>query len=246
MEIISLGETLEIPRERLVTLVIGDIRFKIACTPENLRELAIGFLISEGLVVEDRICVKVEGDVVNVKSANLGCKLNPTAFKVRLSDLLGVLRPAEKLPTVSAGEKFTLEECSNALEYLETEWYKRTRGYHTTALVGKNGVISKAYDVGRYNAIDKAIGMGIEKHINFGRVFLLVSGRISEVMVAKCVRCSIPLLVSKAAIYDSAIRKCMETGLSAVSFATGIAVKGEALLFDRGWASMGNRVGYYY
>lgn len=34
-------------------LVAGDTRFKIACTPENLRELGVGFLISEGLVVED-------------------------------------------------------------------------------------------------------------------------------------------------------------------------------------------------
>lgn len=71
--------------------------------------------------------------------------------------------------------------------------------------------------------------MGIEKNINFGTVFLLVSGRISEGMVAKCVRCRIPLLVSKAAILDSAIMKCIETGLSAVSFTTGIVVKGEAL-----------------
>ena len=71
--------------------------------------------------------------------------------------------------------------------------------------------------------------MGVKEKVDFSRVFLLVSGRISQGMVAKCVRCRIPLLVSKAAILDSAIDKCFETGLSAVSFATGIAVKGEAL-----------------
>ena len=83
-----------------------------------------------------------------------------------------------------------------------------------------------------YRRIDKTIGMAIGKDINFGRVFLLVSGRISEGMVAKCVRCRIPLLVSKAAILDSAIGKCIETGLSAVSFTTGIAVVGKALTFS--------------
>jgi len=230
MEAISLGETLEIARERLVTLVVGDTRFNISCTPENLRELGIGFLITEGLVTDDRICVEVEGDVISVKSANLGYELSPAAFKVRSSGSPGVFRAAEKLPTVSVEEKFTLEECRNALQYLETDQYKRTRGYHSAALVGKNGLISRACDVGRHNAIDKVIGMGIEADVKLKQAFLLVSGRISEGMVAKCVRCGVPLLVSKAAILDSAIEKCMETGLSAVSFATGIALKGEALI----------------
>ena len=229
MEVISLGKTLEIARERLVTLIVGDTRFNISCTPENLRELAIGFLISEGLVMEYRICVEVEGDIISVKSTNLGHELSSSAFKVRSSGSPGAFRSVEKLTIVSAEEKFTLAECRKALEYLETEQYYRTRGYHTAALVGKNGMISRAYDVGRHNAVDKVIGMGFEKDINFARVFLLLSGRISEGIVTKCVRCRIPLLVSKAAILDSAIGKCMETGLSAVSFTTGIAVEGEAL-----------------
>ena len=49
MEIIPLGKTLETAKEKMVTLVVGDMRFNIACTPDNLRELAIGFVVSEGL-----------------------------------------------------------------------------------------------------------------------------------------------------------------------------------------------------
>jgi FdhD protein len=231
MEIVPLGKTLEIAKEKLVTLIVGDIRFNIACTPENLRELAIGFVVSEGLVNKDRtISVKVKGDVVIVESANLQHKPSPIVVKVRSSGSPGLLVSADKLPKVSVEHNFTLEECRNALKYLETDWYKRTRGYHIAALVAKSGMISRAHDVGRHNAVDKAIGMGIERNVNFARVFLVVSGRISEGMVTKCARCGIPLLVSKAAILDSAIEKCREIGLSAVSFATGIAVKGEALI----------------
>jgi hypothetical protein len=40
MEIVSLWETLEITNEKMVTLVVGDTRFNIVCTPDNLRELA--------------------------------------------------------------------------------------------------------------------------------------------------------------------------------------------------------------
>lgn len=229
MEVISLGKTLEIAKERLVTVVVGGIRFNITCTPENLPEFAIGFAVSEGLVLKERVCVKVEGDVITVQSGNLGCERSSASLKVRSSGSPGVFRSADKLDKVSAEEKFKLEECRNALKYLETTLYKRTRGYHTAVLVGKGGMALRAYDVGRHNAVDKVIGMGIQTNMNFGRVFLVVSGRISEGIVAKCARCGIPLLVSKAVILDAAIRKCMETGVSLVSFATGIVVKGEAL-----------------
>jgi FdhD protein len=231
MEIVPLGKTLEIAKEKTVTLIVGDIRFNITCTPSNLRELAIGFVVSEGLVNKDRtISAQVKGDTIIVESADLQHKPSPIIVKVRSSGSPGLLVSADKLPKVSVEAKFSLEECRHALKYLETDRYKRTRGYHGAALVAKSGMISRAYDVGRHNAIDKAIGMGIEGNINFAGVFLLVSGRISEGIVAKCARCGIPLLVSRAAIFDSAIERCMETGLSAVSFATGIAVRGEALI----------------
>jgi len=230
MEIIPLGKTLEIAKEKMVTLVIGDARFNIACTPENLRELAIGFLISEGLVKEQKICVKVEDDVISVENLDSRRETATMAFRLRSSGSPGVFRSSEKLPVVSAGETFNMTECQNALEFLDIEEYRKTRGYHVAALVGKNGLISRAYDVSRHNTVDKAIGMGVNQNIDFSQIFLLVSGRVSGGMVAKCVRCRIPLLVSEATILDSAIHKCTQTGLSVVSFASGIAVKGDALI----------------
>jgi FdhD protein len=230
MEIINLGTTLEIAREKMVTLVVGGTRFNIVCTPDNLRELAIGFVVSEGLAEAGDIRVRVNGDVISVATAERQHKTVPPVVKVSSSGSPELLGSADKLPGVLVGQSYTLEECRYALKYLETDRYNRTRGYHSAVLVAKSGLLSQAYDVGRHNAVDKVIGMGTEKKADFPQLFLLVSGRISEGMVIKCVRCGIPLLVSKAAILDSAVKKCQETGLSAVSFATGIAVKGEALI----------------
>jgi FdhD protein len=229
MEIVPIGEKLEIPSETLVTIIAGEIRFNISCTPVNIEDLAVGFLVSEGLVKDfNEIELKVEGNVVRVLS-----DVNFTdEFRLRSSGSPGVFRVEEKLPKIKPVERFTIEECMNSLRYLETEEYRKTRGYHTAAIVGKDGMICRAYDVGRHNAIDKVVGMGVRKKVDLKRVFLVVSGRISQGMVAKCARCGIPLLVSKAAILDSAIEKCFETGLSAVSFASGIAIKGEALIVD--------------
>ena len=230
MEIIPIGKALEIAKEKTVTLVIGDIKLNITCTPEYLRELGIGFLVSEGIAINEKFDVEVEGDLINVKSINLANEKDLAIFKVRTSGSPGILKSGDKLPKVTVGEKFTLAECQKAQKYLDTEWYSKTRGYHSAAIIGKNGRISQAYDVGRHNAIDKVIGMAIDKNVDFGKVFLLVSGRISEGMVTKCVRSGISLIVSKAAILDSGIAKSIETGVSAVSFATRIAIKGEALI----------------
>ncbi len=224
MEVVPISETLEIAKEKQIMLVINCTATHMMCTPENLEELALGFLVSEGLVSpSESIDVRVDGDTIFVKA-----DIDPV-FKLRSSGCVGVLREKEELPKVFAEEKFSIDEARNSLVYLETEEYKRTRAYHTAALVGKEGMIVRAYDVGRHNAIDKAIGMGIKRGVNFRKVFLLISGRISQGIVAKCVRAGIPLVVSKAAILDSAIETCKLTGLSAVSFATGIVVKGDAI-----------------
>lgn len=224
MEIIEFDDKLEIPQEARVTIVAGELSFNISCTPESLEEMVIGFFISEGLAKEYNFDVELTGDTVYIDAPVTAQELN-----LRSSGSPGIFRAENRLPQIVAEVNYTLEECRNALRYLEVEEYKRTRGYHIAALVDKEGLVVRSYDVGRHNAIDKVIGAGIKKNVDLGKVFLMISGRISQGMVAKCVRVGIPLLVSKAAILDSAIEKCKETGLSAVSFATGIAIRGEAL-----------------
>lgn len=225
MELVPINKPLEIPVERLVTINAGEVKFNISCTPVSLKELTVGFLVSEGLVEKsEKFDIKLDG-----LSIYIGAIDSIQGFRLRSSGSPGVFRVVEDLPKVSGSERFSVEECRRSLEYLETQEYKKTRGYHTAALCGKGGLIHRAYDVGRHNAVDKVLGMGILSQVDFERVFLLVSGRISQGMVAKCVRCGIPLLVSKAAILDSAISKCEETGLSVISFATNIAVKGDSI-----------------
>jgi len=171
MEIISLGKPLEIAKENIAALIVNNIEFNITCTPGNLRELGIGFSVSEGLVKKDRLCVEVEGNIIRLTSKNSGRRLNRKMLSLTSSSSLRIFRISNKLPRVSAKENFTLEECITSLKYLETSYYKRTRGYHTAVLVGKNGMISSAYDVARHNSIDKVIGMAIEKKQILGEFF---------------------------------------------------------------------------
>nr|WP_230972496.1 formate dehydrogenase accessory sulfurtransferase FdhD [Archaeoglobus neptunius] len=214
-------------KEAKITLFAGKTPYHIMCTPENLKELAVGFLVSEGIVksIDEIIFSYIDNDVLFVKLNG-----NQSSTTIRSSGCIGVYREQEKIPKVEAEAKFTMDEIKKSLEYLEIEEYVRTRGYHVASIVGKDGLLYRRYDVGRHNAVDKVIGAALLNGIRLKKTFLLISGRISRGMAMKCARAGIPLIVSKAAILDSAIDVCEKSGVSAVSFATNIAVVGDALV----------------
>ncbi len=211
MEIEKIGKTLEIAKEKQYVLSINGDSYCVMCTPTDLESLVLGFIITEGFAdnIEKIKRLKLNSNEliveVDCESSN-ACDLK-----------------------VHSRIKYSIEELRQSLGYLDIEEYRRTRGYHVACIVNKNGLIKRAYDVSRHNAVNKVIGMCLKEKIDFSEVFLLISGRISSSMALKCVRAKIPLIVSKAAIFDSAIEVCKKTGLSAVSFATNIVVKGDAL-----------------
>ncbi|MCS7119211.1 MAG: formate dehydrogenase accessory sulfurtransferase FdhD [Archaeoglobaceae archaeon] len=207
-----IGKPLEIAEEKEITLIINGRCYYLACTPKMLKELAIGFLVSEGLVrkIED-LSVEIFDDTVIVKSMRSKENFEATEVKIKIDE------------KIECRVKFKLEDLRRSLSLLEIEEYRRTRGYHVAAVVGKNQFF-RAYDVGRHNAVDKAIGLAKLNKANLDEYFLLLSGRISVGIARKCLNAGIPLIVSKAAIFDSAIDFCKKTGLSAVSFATNMAI----------------------
>lgn len=208
----EIGKSLEIAIEKEVEFFINGKVFRRLCTPSMLKELAVGFLVSEGIAksLED-IKVEVHGERI-------------------LAEVSGVSEPSishsskkfENL-NVKSRKKFSLDELKKSLEILDIEEYRKTRGYHVSAVVSRE-TFYRAYDVGRHNAVDKAIGLALLNYADLSNSFLLLSGRISKEIAMKCANAGIPLVVSKAAILSSAIDFCKETGLSAVSFATNIAI----------------------
>ncbi len=217
MNVIPIGKTLEFAVERHVKISIDGITFSLACTPVNLEELVLGFVVTEGIGDPENVRISIsDSDSVELLADITVTSSGTVGFEGGLS-------------RVVAGEKFGVNEVRNSLTYLETEEYRRTRGYHTAVIVSKRGLEARAYDIGRHNAVDKAVGMCVKKGIELNKTFLLFSGRISRGIAMKCVRAGVPLIASKAAILDSAIKICKQTGLSAVSFTTNVAVMGDAL-----------------
>ncbi|NOY10969.1 MAG: formate dehydrogenase accessory sulfurtransferase FdhD [Archaeoglobi archaeon] len=222
MEIIEIDRPLEIGEEMELKVILGGNVIRIFCTPVQLEELITGFLLSEGLSAEPKVIV--EGDVaVAMVDKGFSTSINSSGCAGIYVD-----EPLQKLePKV----RFSLSSVREYLTELEADYYRRTRAYHT-ALIVSDGKIAKGYDVGRHNAVDKAIGMAYRYGVDFSRSFLMLSGRITAGIAKKAIRVGIPLVVSKAAILNSAIELCERYGLSAISFASGIAVNSGAIATD--------------
>jgi FdhD protein len=97
------------------------------------------------------------------------------------------------------GPPIDLERANHCLETLKEyqALYQRTRASHAAAIYTANfELLSLAEDVGRHNALDKAIGKLFLKR-NLDRAGLLIlSSRISYELVQKAARAKIPFILA--------------------------------------------------
>ncbi|MCS7124461.1 MAG: formate dehydrogenase accessory sulfurtransferase FdhD [Candidatus Bathyarchaeota archaeon] len=221
--------------ERPLHIFLGkNLYATIFCTPTDLKELVLGHLLSEGLMktvdeVQD-VSFKEEGlcqvslkPSVNVQSRlKLAVRLHriiPSACggPYRL-EVLKSLKPVQSTALVKAE---TLQKCVNSLNRM-AETFRKTGGVHAAAVFKADGTLSAfAEDVGRHNAVDKAIGKcAIEKMV-FNECFLALSGRLSADIVLKAARVGIPIIASIAAPLDSGIEVARKANLTLVGFVRG-------------------------
>ena len=105
------------------------------------------------------------------------------------------LTPAENGLKIDINSIF---DCINKLPENQ-KYYKKTRGSHAAMILGNQlEIISFAEDVGRHNALDKAIGKGFINRKLHEAAILILSSRISYELVQKAARAHLPIMVSKS------------------------------------------------
>lgn len=113
--------------------------------------------------------------------------------KQMVNDIYQVLTPAENGFQVEIHRIF---DCVNKLSENQ-KYYDKTRGSHAAMILdNKLDMISFAEDVGRHNALDKAIGKAFMNRKLQEAVMLVLSSRISYELVQKAARARLPVIIS--------------------------------------------------
>ncbi len=103
-------------------------------------------------------------------------------------------------------------------ETLVSDLHVRTGGIHIVGLFGPEGKICVIEDIGRHNALDRAIGYGLKHGVDFSRTIVTCSGRLSSEMVRKCLMANIPVIASRGATTTLAISMGEKAGLTIIGF----------------------------
>jgi FdhD protein len=100
--------------------------------------------------------------------------------------------------------------------------FQETGGTHAVALARPDGdVFILAEDVGRHNAMDKVIGRAVLTRQDLTGLVAVLSGRISFEMVLKTARAGIPILAAVSAPTSMALELAQALNLTTVGFLRG-------------------------
>ncbi|MGV8077460.1 MAG: formate dehydrogenase accessory sulfurtransferase FdhD [Methanosarcina sp.] len=192
-------------RECPVKLVLDEKAFTtLFASPLELKELAVGHLITEGVLnFIDIARVNVEGNEVHVR----------TKKESHLSQNNG----SDEQVFVDSEILFEPEAVFASTAYLESDTYKLTRGTHLAALIDKEGKLAiQIVDVGRHNAVDKAVGAAFLQGLDISKHYMLSTGRQPAYMVTKAARAGVPLVATKAMPFDSGVEAAKKANMCLV------------------------------
>lgn len=204
-------------------------------TPGNDEELGVGFALTEGILLDPAEIVAVslqsgdgEGDRYELVLAD-GVEVDPEQFRRNLytTSSCGVCGKASidavrvAAPPLPAGPNVAPELVMALPGRMEAAQsvFRRTGGLHAAAIFDSGGsLLVVREDIGRHNAVDKAIGAIVEERWPLGEVLLMVSGRVSFEMVQKAAVAGIPMICGVSAASSLAAGLGEELGATVVGF----------------------------
>ncbi|MFH1593828.1 MAG: formate dehydrogenase accessory sulfurtransferase FdhD [Candidatus Omnitrophota bacterium] len=215
--------TIYVNEEELVTLL---------ASPENLTELAIGFIFTSGLIKDYS---DIDGVIPDTKRRTVHIDLKDKEIDPGLISkrafTSGCGRGALFYNTMDVAYKrrarpdITIDS-SNILAMmkdfqLRSPEFRKTGGVHSAALADSANIITIIEDLGRHNAVDKIIGYALKNGIDLNHKIILSSGRLSSEIVLKVQKTQISAIISRSAPTDQAVKHAILAGITLIGFARG-------------------------
>ena len=220
--------------ETPLTIVINSNKELVTflCTPEDVEDLIRGFLFTSGLISNmadisqisvDRqswtayiklIEKNMNEDLIFKRLYTSGCGKGALFYNAH--DML----KSEKL-------EINLKVKHHAIFILMREFkkksnlYLKTGGAHGAAIADSDRILIFREDIGRHNAIDKIIGHSLKDDVFLEDKILITSGRISSEVLLKAHKCKLPLIISKGAPTNQAVKLAQNMNITLAGFVRG-------------------------
>ena len=91
--------------------------------------------------------------------------------------------------------------------------YQATHAVHSCFVLHEGRILCVCEDIGRHNALDKAVGSVLLAGVPLSECVLYTSGRVPMDMVRKAIRAGVPALVSKTMPTVQSLELAAEYGL---------------------------------
>ena len=209
-------------------------------TPGHDKELAIGFLLAEGVitnssdVLEIAYCQQGEAslhkNILNVflspeVEINLDrLKRNVYASsscglcgKASIESLQNIFEPLNKIETVISVDKIL-----NLAQKLRAKQstFDKTGGLHAAGIFDRNGeLLVLREDIGRHNAVDKILGhLFLKNRMPLEDCVLMVSGRASFEIIQKSLAGRVGIICAVSAPSSLAVDMAKESGQTLIGF----------------------------
>jgi FdhD protein len=232
-----------IPEETAVALTYNGGTYAVMMTtPQDLRDFAVGFSLSEGVISSS-----ADIDSLDIVHLDDGVELRmwlgqPKADRLRerrrhiagptgcglcgIESIAEAMRPAA---VVAPGPQFSPEQIMAAMRSLplRQKLNIETRAVHAAAFWNvASGIVAVREDVGRHNALDKLSGALARGSIAAGEGIILLTSRVSVEMVQKSAAIGASVMVSVSAPTALAVRMADAAGitLAAIARADGFEV----------------------
>jgi FdhD protein len=209
-------------------------------TPGHDDELAAGFLFTEGLVRSAKdLCdppvreLRAEGGTGAVVTVHLAAAFDAERLKRNFyatsscgvcgkASIDHIFAAAPPIPAGGTVRRSTLIRLPAALRAAQ-EAFARTGGLHATGVFDREGALLVAReDVGRHNAMDKAIGhLVLAGQTPLAGRVLMVSGRLSFELVQKAAMAGAPVLCGVSAPSSLAVQTAERLGMTLIGFLRG-------------------------
>lgn len=168
----------------LCAAVFGGPMLEFLCLPQYLPELILGHLMTEGLISSPE-------QVETISIDEDGCSAAVTLCSAVQH------RPPVALPQVSWKAEWIFALADRFADGMPL--HGLTFATHSCFLARTDQLLFQCEDLGRHNAVDKAIGFALEHDIPPAECLLYSSGRMPVDMVRKAILAGIPILASKGA-----------------------------------------------